>query len=377
MDAQKAGIQPGDILMDATTFQDAFLAVYGGTRSPHSPSLLGLAQLIQAIVIHNRILIEPSSYGIHMQTGFSQYLQDMSLNSLVEPIQIRREDLMEIEGLAVSKAHTLDKEADEIYKNAGLDPHPIRERETDIWLDPRGFSHGLTSFVRYKYLENKFHLGGKSLIAYRAYFYFGISCCLGLPYLPHVSRIPFIEHELRTRFYYKKASDAAVNATELAASIKIQKRNKLIGENIFKFQFPLLLNYVISKVKSSWDEVIPIAHELRESTEARAFRKLCTEIDAATREGDLQPIGELLDELNSRTKLWLKEIEEPTLEIGIAFPLSIQFDLIRLLRYLQARRERHLIFLDKLYGAAIASSKLSAKIATLTPSRKTTINDLQ
>jgi len=68
-------------------------------------------------------------------------------------------------------------------------------------------------------------------------------------------------------------------------------------------------------------------------------------------------------------QLWLKEIDAPTINIGISFPLSIDVNMFDIWKYIESKRKRHMIFLDKLYEEGIESSALWSKIVALRPSR--------
>jgi len=363
MENENKTLHPGDVLMDSTTFEEAFRAICWGVNLPQGENCLrGLAQLLRALILHERILIEPSSYDAHMQGGLHRYLDDMHLHDLVEPIGLDETELEKLGWLASKRSREIVDDlptevAESLVKRASLD------------ADTR---HEAARIVHYRELRRPYNpttadsiSAAVQVAAYRAYLYFAISCYKGVPYLPNAYRAAIIDHEVRTAFHYKNVGDAAMKAVEEAAEATAERRNRLIGQSMFNLEFPLILSYVLARVKRNWNEVIPCALELRRSSEARAFRKLCTKVDQATRAGDLDPLAEALDELSLRSKAWLNNLEEPSIDISIAFPLSIEFNPIGLWKHIKAGRKRHLIFLDKLYTESGRLSSLWPKIVAL------------
>ncbi|MCI0564376.1 MAG: hypothetical protein MN733_38375, partial [Nitrososphaera sp.] len=318
-------------------------------RLENEENLIALAQLVQALVIHNRILIEPNSYAFHFTGGLSHYVSDIGLASLIKPIYILDPMLNELRDLAEQRARGA----------LAFLPDHVKE-PLQRYAELKG------PYAEGQHLIERQNSGDVPLetVAFRGYLYYGISYNLGLPYLPHPYRLPIIEHELQKRFMYKKAVDAAINAVTQTTTDILEQRNRQLGEKLFELKFSPILNFVLSKI-NNWRELIPRTLELRRSAEATAFRKLCTEIDKAAYEGNLDVLGEALDEIEARTRLWLDKSEPPKINVSIAIPLGIEFDLFDLGRYVQSKRKRYLIFLDRLYAASIKSTSIWHKIAHL------------
>jgi hypothetical protein len=66
--------------------------------------------------------------------------------------------------------------------------------------------------------------------------------------------------------------------------------------------------------------------------EAIAIRLQGVRIDTTNKEGNLDQLGEILDNLSTQAKIWSGDISKPTLGLSIAIPLGIEFDPIGIKR---------------------------------------------
>jgi hypothetical protein len=341
----QTAVFPGDILMDSTSLEDAFAVIYGvPSFLPDAFLLPSLAQLVQSLVIHRRILVEPGSYEKHILEGLSTYINESGLAGLIEPIPLDDLELVRLAALASKRSREISASVARELSD-GLLHQAYAQFEAQ-----RTVRYLIDVFQPDEEPRQEVFVRG---IAWRAYLYFAISCHKGVPYLPNRFRAPVIEHDLRSGFFYKKAADAALKAVEEAAVTVLDERNQLLGQRLFELKFPPILNYVLSQAKGSRTEIIPRTLELRETSAARAFRKLCTAVDQATKEGNLLLLGETLDEIRSRSKTWLREVDAPSIDVAIAYPLGIEFDPLGLWEYVKLRRKHHLIFLERLFEASV------------------------
>jgi hypothetical protein len=104
-------VNPGDILMDSTSIEDAFLFVCERDTYPRSTGsalLDSLARFTQALVIHSRIVVEPSSYNTFLKKGsLFEYISQFGLGDIIVPLEANKSTLKKFENLAKRKTETL------------------------------------------------------------------------------------------------------------------------------------------------------------------------------------------------------------------------------------------------------------------------------
>lgn len=141
-----------------------------------------------------------------------------------------------------------------------------------------------------------------------------------------------------------------------ASSLRLQLLSETGWHTEPSLEVPLVFNYVLEKARSR-EDIIPVALEVRDSKEARAFREQLSFLDTATAIGDDKMVGQIIDEIGDKIKSLNKKLEQPSIDLAIAFPLAGEINIGQLAKFAQEalvhRRKRHLIFIEQLYKSGV------------------------
>jgi hypothetical protein len=131
---------------------------------------------------------------------------------------------------------------------------------------------------------------------------------LGLNYVPNPTRVDLFRDD---------AFRAKVNFPDFARDI-IQRMEKvraeqarLIQEVFQSVRVPISLPMVYSFIKANAKDATGFAKkalELRDSSEARAYRKYCERLDISVQEGSLVPASEALGEIEALAGQWSRSL---------------------------------------------------------------------
>lgn len=145
-----------------------------------------------------------------------------------------------------------------------------------------------------------------------------------------------------------------LNNIKERADETITKRNDILSRQYFSLEMPILFGYVTEKVRHV-NDIIPAALELRDSKEARAFRRQLILLDEAIKIGNDKVVGSIIDELDNKIRELNTKIKQPTLGIQVSFPPSITIDTSDFWKYIAANRKPHLLFIEQLYKNSVQS----------------------
>lgn len=192
---------------------------------------------------------------------------------------------------------------------------------------------------------------------------------VGLPYRPDPERGVhsqwIIPSQNRTD-YYTTFAEGTTKTIEGVAITELQQMNQLLSEARFTIETPLIFNYVLDENQKRNEPIIDTALRVRESKEARAFRKFCGEFDFAARVGDDTSLYKIKKEIDNVCQELKSVIQQPTIPFDIQFPFSVSLNPVELWKFVQHKRKRHLIFIDNLYQTALKSKdKYMQMIRTL------------
>ena len=299
----------GAVLLDYAAFHVSLQVLRGHRYKVGSKerirALACLMQLIEAIVLHEQIYVlgSPFSPG--------------SLN---------------VEGSGLEKARYLLRVLPFSYEvESELMKLPLKSERQGILIHPADSAYSLLSAAK-----------------------------VGLPYRPDPETGMYTQWRVTepTDDYYKSFADQVLENVKNIASSETDQMNRLLSESRFSIETPMIFNYVLDENQSKAETIIDTALRSRESKEAKSFRRFCGEFDLAARIGDDQTLYRLKAEIDKACEGLKTKCQQPTLEFDIEFPLSISLNPVELWRYVQHKRKRHLVFIDRLYQAALHSKSI-------------------
>jgi hypothetical protein len=142
-------------------------------------------------------------------------------------------------------------------------------------------------------------------------------------------------------------------------SMQDHRVNKLLNEERFKMEIPIVFAYVFQQYQQKHESIIDTALRIRESTEATAFRKICALFNQAARQNDYELIR-IAEEVNLTIDDLNRKFQVKTLDVTLQIPFAIGVgsDLMELMKEINMQRKRHVIFLGNIYRAAKQSKSL-------------------
>lgn len=159
--------------------------------------------------------------------------------------------------------------------------------------------------------------------------------------------------------YFPGYASMALGKIKDKVGSEITEMNKWLNEARFNVELPIIAHYVLTQRQfSAKSSLLLEAFKIRHTKEAVAFRKVCAEFDQAARIGDNKTLYRLKRELEAAADQINRRFQQPTSELAIEFPWSISVPLSPLLEKIGRYRKRHLLFVGKLYEAAIEQEGL-------------------
>jgi hypothetical protein len=308
--------KPGDVLIDALIAQSAAAVLSRGISNSvqpliaeiERPMIYSLMQLVETIVIHNRLVI-----------GSPPYEPELDIGQGFEKIRVLLsfpEDTMKLinELIGAEKPAEDDPYREMIRLLNTIDPG-IYERYYSNYNETVSF-HAMTQMAAAQYG-----------LAYRA-----------ITGAKQTSK-------------YASVAEKTLNKIEDV----INQDNKIADEYVgdyFKLDVPIIFNYIMEKARNRKD-IIPVALEVREMKVARAFRNQLTLLDEAAAVGEGKIVKEMVREIDDRVKALGKKLGQPSIDLYVGAPLSISQNIGQIAKWIQAaithHRKRHLIFIEKMF----------------------------
>jgi len=299
----------GDVLIDpimATVAQAALshgLGIFTGPWAPTETVVIdSLAQLIEAAVVHERLVFP---------------LRD--LDTIVMYPDWDCCTIVQMEGTA------LDYMSRQVHERelARLKGDPLYKDMIDLQITPEAIEGFFSDF----YYTKAFRLVAAKVAVIR-----GLS----------MRARPDILNDDRSYSF----AETILEKVEDVVDQKIHVSNEYL-KDYFTLDVPIIFNHVITKARTRSD-IIGVAMELRETKEARAFRRQLTLLDEAAAVDAGKLVREIIDEIDDKIKALGKKLGQPTLDLQIAFPPSISLNFGHIANIVH-RRKRHLVFIQQLY----------------------------
>jgi hypothetical protein len=209
-------------------------------------------------------------------------------------------------------------------------------------------------------------------LAVGAGFYIACSQVLGIPYRPSVIRAQLLEallaEELRSWRY--EAGSIAIDMLEKSAETATQYLAELARLNLVEARMPLILSAILKQCRSL-EEVIPYAMQLRDRSEAAAFRSWSAGFGDALVLGDVKQIAKRVKELNELAQDVNKRLgiaDTPnTNSIGVGFgPVSVSKSFhMPAFGNVKVRLKSHAWLLQHLYSTVREIARFSDEVERL------------
>lgn len=192
------------------------------------------------------------------------------------------------------------------------------------------------------------------------------SQALGIPYRPSAVRAPFLATLLEREVAQWRihAGTIALEYLEMSAQEAAETYfEKLAVLNIVELKVPLVLGSILTQARSA-DEILAYALQLRELSEARAFREWSAGLAAAVADGNRKVIARYIRELNGvahhvNRRLGIAPPESATLSLGYG-PVSVSKAFhLPTFTAVQPRLKAHAWLMQNLYRTVAEHSRFS------------------
>lgn len=322
---------PGAIVLNNYALRAALSFLRGDTFENYDQKFWAftcLMQLIESIVLHEQIFYEGTSGAITVEELFKAFDDDLA--EFLHKVTLSGTGLEKSPNILVRLPPSLNAQG-------SFDP-PRYVPPKHITTIP--FHH---EAVGGWYVDPEYSLQ--------------LAAHFGLAYKPapwEVGSTQNLIQEAHTSYYASFASNTFDLIHDMASK-EAEEMNKWLGQSRFKVEMPLVFNYVFEARGWNEDAIITKTLEMRDSKEVKAFRKVCSEFDTAAKVGDSKTMYRLQREVISSARRLNSQYNGPSIEIDIQFPLAISFKPQELWTYIQRRRKHHLVFIAKVYEAALRS----------------------
>jgi hypothetical protein len=323
-------IEAGSVLMDTTTFHCAFrekLSIGCITLGD-----LSLAQLVQAIILHEKIFIPRHLFqfdevarqviDILGEVAIPLSLDDLhrdAINSTIENILKSQESLWSTirHSPVLVPLSTVDMERD--YK----------EYEIRYFWDSMDYFGDMTRTYHGSSNSGISTSEYRDALAARSLYYYLVSRTFNVPYIPNAMRSIFFADITRSLGYcFMSPSHQITEALRDVVKGLNATINSAFGIDVLQFNQPLFLEIVLEGAKSSLD-VLKNAILLRQESAIKDARRWCTQLTQAYLDNNINEIVKMLQNLES-IKEKLKNDFKPlkkSISFSIGFPPSISMNL--------------------------------------------------
>lgn len=250
---QNATYQAGDVLIHPLLSSTAnelvlygftnYIEVHGRIPGENDIGLSCVAAIVESIVIHENLVVLPSSDNIEINTQYESVTKQVSTMDRAAVNALKDDDT--ITTIFSGTFNILEE----------------RNRNNEQRKDIKNLANQLIFYELISIVLA--HMNG---VSFRNTGAFGPYRDIGLPHIGNTHR-------------YGQLSSDILNSITGAVNQDITRPNRLV-RNYFKLEVPIIFNYVLEKAHTRQD-IIPVALEFRESKEAQAFRKQLTLLDEA------------------------------------------------------------------------------------------------
>jgi hypothetical protein len=275
------------------------------------------ANLVQNLILHDDILVDSQLLLINPACQHTANLFGYAIKALRIKADLRNsiagalrrtgvipgdDTLEDLSGNKELVVFITRRDSEHVQRQKGL-PEDLLELPEEDWLDAAAYEYGGSA----PELENT------DMTAFRAHFYLELSRNLQLYYAPHPLRAAYFKQivELRGEEVEdpNKYAGIAVKALNLAEGKHISKENPFATIDI---SIPPVAEYVARFSKKKEIGMNVAIQEVRESRNARAFRKWCAERNSIIRQGraGLKDAQRIYKELDTLCLKWAKDIQE-------------------------------------------------------------------
>lgn len=215
-----------------------------------------------------------------------------------------------------------------------------------------------------------------STVAEGALLYLTISQSLNIPYNPAPHRADFI---IDSNLHYSDSSRLKlIEFIDKESKEIIENINNTIGFHAFEIELPPISSFVFNEAKSI-EDIILIATEIRESTEARDMRNWFNQIDSYINAGNVleyqKSFNQIKDLLIDFQRLFKTEkTEGGQIQIGLSPSITLPFDFKKLRKI---KKPVHLVFLKKITNHLFQARNYSTNVQRLFDLKYSKINEIE
>jgi hypothetical protein len=385
---------PGSIMLDNTTI---YGAKYAYEMWPPDPAdwlrgttalnLHSLMELLEAIVLHDQIVVDSSSSMI--STDYSDTVWETIWDKIYDLKQYDNNLFREVcfagtdEGAVVLLAANialkklqgyLEKGAfneelkkfqgegvESILPNFYRTPEDFRELlKKSLPVDSSKDTSELLENVTYSLQRATSELSNYAMFAFRGFYYQKLAHLFSISYSPHTWRTNIINFDIGFDSSERTSIDFARYLEKNIAEIRRELATNLNAEfntKSFRVEIPVIASYIANQCDRR-EDLLRVAIEIRNSNSAKAFRAWIRDIQTSIRnQEELTKINRAYSDLelvisDVRKELGLLdkgEMEQVKIQLGVPvasveIPVDVEYGLPDWMRSLFHRRT-HLIFL--------------------------------
>ena len=215
------------------------------------------------------------------------------------------------------------------------------------------------------------HAAELILLGLGAFIYDELSRTLGRPYSPHVLRAPFLLFDHASKYTnHSTTSKQAIKYLEYIYEESSASATKFLSEGIFSIKLPLIFTSLLKKITKA-DELLHLALEMRNASEAIAFREWMKELDEIIVNGNLpqvkEKISNLKKQLDGLQHLFGNDAGNIAVQIGISpliieLPIPLPEVLSKKVKKYKINKRLHLKFCYSLYETSMSQPAVQKRL---------------
>ncbi len=356
--------EKGTIFLDNTTLNSAIIAIqYSDSilKKPKSSLLdipfIDMAKLVEALIIHEKLFVEDltSEYWRRAEP-FRKLLE----KDIIEVYRISSRDRLDTGNWVISNfekdiknkiyveslGENLPRHIEEFLNevNPALSHDYISHRHVisnvDLYLQ---YLHHIRPHCGYENLFKNSELQPERFISvflFRTYQNLSISNLYRVPYSPQTFRVPIIKYKMH-ELNILPGSFAQIAVGKVSKIISDYRGdiNKFLGKNVIEVDIPPLFAIILKNCKSA-EDVIDETLKIRESSNARKFRKWSAEVEKSINETKIDEITKamtMIDEVATDLKYEFGSGESILMaridpKIGLGGPVLSALGILKLLK---------------------------------------------
>jgi hypothetical protein len=321
----------GDEFDKPSTFDNALL------NAPlYSSNWVGFENSLEAIVLYDNLLIDGASFKrskakIPELELFEEFCQVVEVSNLDEQRYYAsieafyenikgNKDTINLTSLDLSRPLMEEVQDIDKYMNRSVWEWQYIEEYLPDYL--RNISISLRAILG----EFTPDASASLLAILRTFYYQALQASLNTDLLLH----PWKGHHYEG-FYKTKAKIGVPSPASIVGMFESRVRDKhferretWLGKGV-SFKYPILTHYILNKA-SSWNDLLKVCMDLRNSNKAKNFRKEINFLRDSIESGDSFAVDEILSSLENQAEIWSKKLNTPvgqTREVTISLRLVI------------------------------------------------------